>query len=341
MIHRSDPMLRKFIAAAHERATWKSIAESLGIKIGSVHGWLTISRQHARQNLGKESPYWIEFEPYGFMWFHEHVARGRMFVQLGFEQMTIDQCAGLATEIVTNPQTGYPLQALNPLYLNRPSEWFAKNGLDEAIDRYEWIRDKVTDEILGPKYVTRESKPAAALLIRALQSMFPRSWSEKVDHSHTLNAQVVHRLEPAKFVSRNAAPRADDAVDADFVEVEQREALPPPRPDIEALRRQAAEMLANPNRPSAKPDPTKPVDTGAPRGNGIPDPLERKSSGTPADADATPDPPNLDSHARSYRAVDPYADQPPPPPYARRTSSRDPAANRTSPKGGNLNRIIK
>jgi hypothetical protein len=259
MTHLTEQKLREFVEAAQERATWKVVAARLGIGIGTVYGWIARSKMDAKTNLGKDSPFWLDVPPFGYAYFHDHVRRSRVFFQLAMEQQALDVCSGNQTEIVYNPQTGQPLQALNPLYAHRDDSWFVEYGLDPAIDKYLWVRDDLTDDIVAPVYVRREVKPPAQLLIKALAAMLPKTWSEKSEVNHSINGQVVHQLVPPKFVSRT--PQGDDdVVEGEYSEV--REALSAPeREDIQDLRRRAAAVMANPNRPTSM--PSAPVDLGS------------------------------------------------------------------------------
>jgi hypothetical protein len=308
----SDDALRKIVDASCSRASNQAICDDVGIRLGTYFGWLARSKADEKNNVGADSPFWISIPPYGFCWLHAHVRRSKTIFKLGLEGVALDLCAGLATEICYGPQDGLPIQERNALYRHRSDQWMIENGLDPAIDRYEWIRDPLSDEILGPKYQRKEAKPSAQLVIAALRAMLPASWSEKVDHDHHVSGQVIHQLRPPEFVSRNTPQKQEAAVidDADFSDVP---ALPPPveneRPDIAELRRKAAELIQNGPK---NPKPTAPVNTGLPLDDGAP--------------------------STEYGGGPRAQEQQPQPSYARRTSVD---AERTSPRGGNLNRSVR
>lgn len=304
--------LQKFVEAAQTRATMAAIGEAAGIKIAAVFNWLSRSKLAEAAN-DKDSIFWMPFEPFGYDWMHKHFMRCKNFFDLCVDGYAMELVSGLASEISYGPQDGRPLQALNPKFLHRDDQWFTDNGLDPAVDKYLWIRDDLTDEIIAPVYQRREIKPPAQLLIRALAAKLPQTWSESTNTNVNVSGQVVHRTEPARFISRNAPQGEDAIVEAEYT------ALPPERQDIAELRKAAAKLLANPDRPSST--PTAKVDLGVPKDELAP----------------TSEYEGGERHAHDPQVLSTKQPQPERPSYARRTKVD---SERTSPRGGNLDRSI-
>ncbi len=139
---------------ATTRASFKEIMSSCGASESLAYNWLARSKRDASENLLGASPFYIDIPPHGFDYFHSHLKRSRAAFIVGFEAIVRDQVRGGISEIVHNPSTGYPLQALDPAYIGVTDAQMEDEFLNPAIDRYLWNRDAAGNRTT-PVYQTK------------------------------------------------------------------------------------------------------------------------------------------------------------------------------------------
>lgn len=295
--------------------------------------WLAQSKRAQKSNQ-TESPYLFEWMD-ETRWFSEHARRARALQIFGTEAEIREQLRHGRVELCYDPATGRPLKLLNPEYEHLTDEQFSEffepltGEHPEAHARYLWNYDEAGKRT-SVRYQTKQTHLPASLAqaaLRATNQIYKDTSTIDVNHR---GAVMNITVSPAPFV-----PRISPPVDAEFRE------LPIERPDIAALRAQAAKLLADPNRATLR--ATRPVDLGNSRGSDLPptrsDGADRDGATPPAGSAATP--PTVHDEPRQARApvararapVEMAPESKPAPSYQRRHSQwgADPAADPTRP----------
>ena len=295
----SEQNLLAIVEQLTVRASWAVAAATIGASEALMYQYLDKSRK-AEAVRDESSPFYITWRDEANYW-HRHCARARKDNLLSLSALVADQLKCGHEEVCFDPSSGHPIQKLNEKYLHRDDAWFIANGLDPAIDKYEWVEheDELGEITREPVWLTRRVEMAASLKAVALRGLLPKTFGEKAEVNHHVNGAVTHIIEPAKFIPRaeRLAIERGDVVDATFEEV------PPERADIAELRAAWEAKKNDPNRVTQ------------PRG------VVRKADGTPVGATVI-DPPDdvpiekpivpLDQHPRSYQRPTPQpAPQPP------------------------------
>ncbi len=272
-----------------EQGSWRSAALSIGCAESTLFATMDKSRKMAKENA-VEHPLFFEWRSQK-CWYHVHARRARLYNIQSIESEIRESVKG-QIEVVLDPSTNRPLPALDEQYIGRDREWFENNFLDYDVDRFLWERDADGNRI-RPIYQTKKVSGAAALKIKAIAGLLPDLYGEKASLDVNVRQAVTHIVEQAPYVPRaqRVEQQQGEIVEGEYTEIP---ALPAPaaRPDIEALRREAARLMADPHRPTAR--PTAPVDFGT-GGHGSGDPPEKRTGAAP---EPTPRP--LSEHPRAY-----------------------------------------
>jgi hypothetical protein len=282
------------------RASWAVAAASIGAKEATMYDWLSRSRKAEKSN-DESSPFFLTWRQEA-TWWHRHCARARKDNLLSLSALVADQLKCGTEELMYDPSTGRPLPALDPQWLGIDDEAMVAVGADPIRDRWLWRRDEITDEKIEPIWQTRKVEMPASLKATVLRGLLPRTFGEKAEVTHNLNAAVVHTVAPAPYVTiaeRRAieSQKSGDVVDASFEEVK------PERPDIAALRAEWNARQANPNKITQPRGSVVLKGDGTPVGSKTVDPPDDKPLGT---RPAT-------EHPRAYTQDKPPQREPRPP----------------------------
>lgn len=291
-----------------DQGSWKSAALAIGCAESTLFATMDKSRKMAKEGA-VEHPLFFEWRDQN-CWYHVHARRARMYNIQSIESEIRESVKG-QNEVCYDPATGRPLLALDPQFIGVSDADMEAAFCSPAIDRFLWERDSDGNRI-RPIYQTKKVRGAAALTVKAITGLLPDLYGEKASLDVTHRGAIVHVVEQAKYIPR--AQRVEQGVvDGEFSEVP---ALPAPsRPDIDALRAEAARLMADPNRATAR--PTAPVDFGTGGRAAADDPRERRTGVT------EPAPTDLNNHARAYTAPTPEKR----PAYARRPHATPDRAN--------------
>jgi hypothetical protein len=218
------------------RASYALVAAEVGAKEGTFARWLQESKADAAAKREGVSKYWIEVHPHGFGFFHVLFAKNRDYLISSLASRAVEAVHNGIEEVCYNPSDGRALMALDPQFIGWTDEQMEAEFYNPRIDRYLWNYDDEGNRTT-PKLQTKNTKVPVALTIKVLSSLIPRVFGERstVDVQHA--GAVVHLVTPGRYVSRADRERV---IDGEYV------GLPPPepRPDLEALRAEAARLAA-------------------------------------------------------------------------------------------------
>lgn len=268
------------------KGSFAAAARDAAVSQSTLFKWIADSRRDADARLETSPLFFTWRERADFL--SRHIVRAKSEGVMSLLYSVIDETRNGIAEVCYDPATSRPIQKLVALTAHRPREWFEAQGLDYDVDRYEWTRDAITDEILEPIYQTKTVHVPASLRQKVLSGVLPKTFGDKVAVNHDVSGQVVHTIAPPVFVSRRSA---EPVIDAQFSEVVGELPAPPTpeqRPDVQRLREQFSEIMANPNR-RTKPDNPAAV------------PVYGRNEGDAADKLTTPSAPRpAAEHARAY-----------------------------------------